>query len=72
MLTDKPDNLTDDGLDALVAHLNAGYARLALAAEASYADHLSLDGNRLTIRRRPTSSLQFTPLPAPPVDQSSN
>jgi hypothetical protein len=72
MLTDMPDNQTDDGLDALVAHLNAGCERLALAVEASYADHLSLDGNRLTMRRRQSSSLQCTPIPAPPVDQSSN
>ena len=64
MHTDTPENLTDDGLDALVARLNAGYERLALLADAPYADHLSLDGSRLTMRRRPVLSLYFNESPA--------
>ena len=69
MHTDMPDNLADDGLDALVDKLNARYQRVALAAEAAHADYLSVAGGRLTMRKRPTYSRQCNATLALLVDQ---
>ncbi len=66
------ENPADDGLDALVAKLNARYEQLALASNAPHADHLSLAGGRLTIRKRPASTLQFNPTAVSLMDQTSN